>query len=188
MSGAYYPPSDSDVPVTRSSTKPISPNQGDTWDQIDNNGNVTGCWYWNGTAWISRGDVQQIALPLGNGQVIAIGGIVGLITTDTTDTIFSIGNLYSIYLIKLTISFTTAGTITNSNYWRLLFKSNGSTVQTLNITSGNNSEVTGSISKTSTDINLLYNSSNRYTLNLNKIGLAPNINNPIVTIEYRLSI
>lgn len=171
----------------KNNTAPSTPTQGQVWEQTDNSGNFVSSWCWNGNNWINN-NISQMNLNLGSGQLIAIGGIIGLVTTDTTDTLFSIGNQYNFHLIKLTVSFTTSGTLSGSNYWRLLFKNNGSTAQTLNITSGNNSEVTGNIVKTSNDINIIYNSTNRYALNLNKIGLAPNINNPTVTIEYRLTI
>ncbi|MBW4677127.1 MAG: hypothetical protein KME52_24920 [Desmonostoc geniculatum HA4340-LM1] len=171
---------------TSSITPTSSPNPGDYWDEPDANGRISQ-WEWSGGNWISR-EKFRATVDLYAGQTISVlGTIIGLLTSNSTDVCFSTGNTNHLYLTKLNIGFSTTGNLSASSYWRLNFKSAGTIVQTLNIQSGNNDEITGDVRKSGTEINQIYTHNGRYLLNIEKIGSPPNISNPVAMIEYRLA-
>ncbi|MFN6572364.1 hypothetical protein [Dendronalium sp. ChiSLP03b] len=165
---------------------PINPIQVGYWDEPGTNEGIVNLWNYNGSIWLSR-KIYQTNILLAYGQTIVIGGTVGQISADTTDVPVPVGTATNLYLKRLTLSFTTTGNLSASNYWKLQFKSAASVTHSLNVTSGNNNEITGHVSKTSADINTLYLNTGRYSLNLVKVGSAPNINNPVCLLEYYLN-
>lgn len=168
---------------------PSNPRAGQTWRERDSNNFVVQDWYWNSTAgsWLNP-TINRRQILLVYGQGIIVGGNTGSgIATTTSDHPVDMGNLYNIYLRRVSASFNTAGTLTGANYWRLNFKNGSTVVQSLNVTSGNNSETTGNVSKSSADINTVYANTNRYFVNLQVVGSAPSINNPSAFIEYLLA-
>jgi hypothetical protein len=168
---------------------PTNPSVGEVWRErsATDSRSIILDWWWNGSVWLNAQiNRRQILLPYGQG--IIVGGNTGQgIATTTSDHPVEMGNLYNIYLRRVTASFNTAGTLTGSNYWRLNFKNGASAVQSLNITSGNASEATGNVSKSSADINTIYANTGRYFVNLQAVGSAPTINNPSCFLEYLLA-
>lgn len=160
---------------------------GQTWRERDGNNLVVLDWYWDGTR-ILNPQINRRQILLVYGQGIILGGNTGAgISTTTSDHPVEMGNLYNIYLRRVSTSFNTAGSLTGSNYWRLNFKSGATVIQSLNVTSGNNNEITGNISKSSGDINTIYANTGRYFVNLQAVGSAPSINNPSCFIEYLIA-
>jgi hypothetical protein len=158
----------------------------DYWDEIDSSGRIIQ-WAWNGANWLSR-EIFREQVALWSGQTISIlGAVIGLLTSNSTDISLSTGNVNHLYLVKLNLGFSTTGNLSSSNYWRLNFKSSSSVVQTLNVQSGNNSEITGDVRKSGAEINQIYAHNGRYQLNLIQVGSPPNISNPVAMIEYRLA-
>lgn len=157
----------------------------DYWDEIDSSGRIIE-WAWNGSNWLSRQSFRE-QMALWSGQTISIlGAIIGLLSNNSSDVPFSTGNTNNLYLVKLNLGFSTTGNLSSSNYWRLNFKSSGSIVQTLNVQSGNNGEITGDVRKSGAEINQIYAHPGRYQLNAIQVGSPPNISNPVAMIEYRL--
>lgn len=171
---------------TISSIEPSPKLTGDYWDE-ETGGAKPIQWAWDGTRWISR-EVFRLSIgSLSSGQVIIVGGVIGLLRNDSQEVPVNTGNTYSILLTKLDVGFiVTSGNLSVSNYWRLLFKSGGITAQTLNVTAGNNGETTGEIRKSSTEINQFYAHNGRYSIQLVRQGTPPDVNSPTATIEYRL--
>lgn len=166
---------------------PTNPSRGDRWNEIDSNKDLVEEWFWNGTNWLGRDTIPRDTLLI-SGQTLSLSNaIVGVIGTNTDEVPFSINANYGIYVTKIYAALKIpAGNLSATNYWSLLLKNGAVTLQTLNITSGDDAATTGDVRKSSTSINTSYPKAGKYSFSLVQTGLPPSLRSPSALIEYRL--
>jgi hypothetical protein len=167
---------------------PPSPVRGQRHIEIDANNDLVMRWFWNGTNWLSQNTIPRDTLLISGQSITLTNVLVGLVTGNTDDVPFSINSTYGIYLTKMYAAFRIAnGNLSATNYWQLVLKNGATTLQTLNVTSGDDAVTTGDVRKSSAAINIAYPKAGKYSLSLVQQGMPPSLRSPSALIEYRLA-
>lgn len=166
-----------EVEDIRSKTPPLNPVIGQYWDEIDDDENFVQTWFWNDTYWLSKPYSTHIPF----------GGANNYNGVTQGQPFYTLS--YNLYLIKYTSCFYSNSDLNEIDYWRLSFNSNFSTLNTLDIKSGNDNETISFVTKTSPLINLHCVPPTSGYLNFQyfKINNAPSIGSPTVIVEYCLA-
>ena len=171
---------------TISPTEPDSKNPGDYWDEESSSG-IIWKWCWSGTNWIGRKIIQRDTLLISGQSISLTNVLVGLVTTQTDDIPIAINPKFGIYFTNFYAALTVpSGNLSATNYWRLVLKNGSKTLQTLNVTAGDDGATSGDIRKSSPEINLIYPKGGKFSLSLLPQGTPIALRSPSGMFECRL--
>lgn len=152
---------------TRSATPPSSPIVGDTWEELDNIGNLVMEWFWNGTYWLSK---QQIPAQIN----------YGLYSSNIN--VFSSHVLrrdFNIFIERLLSGWFAGSPNDANNYWTITYKSCAVQQAGIDIGSINTSSVSAGPNRASVIVNLHRNISalnhDTFYVELSKTGTPTSI-------------
>lgn len=160
---------------TRTSSLPLVPTIGDSWDELDPNGGFLQSWFWSGTYWLSR-------------QIYEFNWAGD---TDSYTSAINILPTFNIFLLQQTISTYSSNNHTTSTYWSINLSRTNTYNSATNIYSIN----------TNSDLGSQWNSrTNIINLHIDVIALvarffryyfiptgSPKTMNIIINLKYRIA-
>ncbi|MFN6560011.1 MAG: hypothetical protein RMY28_009405 [Nostoc sp. ChiSLP01] len=165
---------------------PVSPSIGQTWRERDSNNLVVEQWFWNGANWLSLNTIPRDTLLISGQSITLTNILVGLVTSTTDEIPFSINSTYGIYITKMYAALRIpSGNLSATNYWKLLLKNGSTTLQTIDVTAGDDGATTGDVRK-SVSVGASYPKTGKYSLSLVQQGAPPGARSPSALIECRL--